>query len=589
MSTKFPASVSEPPATGWHARSLKSQLVITFSSAVVISLVVAELISIAFLLVVNNNITTTSTNILTSQLENTLADSVVSTAAQLFESEVQRIVDSALQVIAVGGGDALGRTDYSTGAETSYFDAPETLAAPLVTLPANSTRYMGQAVSLHSTWMIPAYTSATPPTNLPPATAANLAATAHLDALSRPAFASNPSILALYAATPDGFFRQFPGTGQIRSRSPDGTYDPRTRPWYKMALSYTAPTVTSPSAYVVTDPFLGLQGNGWLMTASTVFPSPTDPTQYLGVAGVAFTLLDLASKLATFTVGRNDSLVGIYNLASGKAIAHPQWDLSAGIGQTSLGAFTYANVTSPTITSTLWQQIVSQCSTALSTSTNAHASTTYTDPATGASYLVIWKTLAVLDGTSPSPPQGASWVAVGTIPLSLATQPVQSVQSQMSQILTRTALITLAVFILVTLIVLLLVSHVAKVACEPLERLTKASGKITNNIGMKDLTQGVDGGPSTGEPSVRTRRGFGAVDETEELGERFYELVRSIREEGAKEDASKVNGFYKSDKVPGWAEVGVDEGVKGMLPDAPPGYEESQGSHVPGSSKAKGS
>ncbi|KAI8837324.1 hypothetical protein BC829DRAFT_405129 [Chytridium lagenaria] len=119
----------------------------------------------------------------------------------------------------------------------------------------------------------------------------------------------------------------------------------------------------------------------------------------------------------------------------------------------------------------------------------------------------------------------------------------------MSTTVLRTVLISITVFISISLLVIILVTG-----------LSDGTTRISNNIGTKDLFRGVD----VDDASESRRRGLATVDETENLSERFYSLVRRIREGPLR------NLFFGNTGFPGWNAGKMDPTVVGMLPDQPP-------------------
>ncbi|KAJ3099774.1 hypothetical protein HDU97_002752 [Phlyctochytrium planicorne] len=587
INPNYPPQAHHKTGSKWSQFTLKKQLLIVFSLCVLISLTVAELLSISFLLLVSNNISTTSTSILTSQLSDNLAGSVVTTAANFFERELDRIVDAGLTVISNSLSDSL-RIDYSTGPEPSFFDSLQSIDRP-TQQPDDALRYPGRTISLsHSSWTVPEATSSTPPTSITTDQEKIRDATSHVDAFFRPIYDQNPSIVSLYAGFTNGFFRAYPGTAEREVGTPaqPTAYDPRTRPWYIQSLNYTGNATPSSlrTDRVVIGPYLDAVGKGWQLTTGKAIRDVSNPNGAdVGVAAVASTLTVIADRLKMFKL-TDSSIVAIYNTA-GTALYHPDWDLKAAIGvKTGLKPFTYADATKPRISKDLWAEIKSTSDASISTSTSDYKSKTYNDPDTGIAYLVIWKTLTVTDGTSTNP----TYLCIGSIPLSLVNAPVESVRSDMSTTVLRTLLISLGVFLVILIIVFLLIRDVANAAVRPLAKLSDETTKISNNIGTKDLFNGVqlpppaytsNGGVATNNDTAsemvrrRNARGINAVDETEDLSDRFYSLVRRIREGSSQqpEAIGAANVFFGNKGLLNGADV--DPSLAEILPDMPPpGY-----------------
>jgi Ca2+/Na+ antiporter len=130
------APISSPATSNFKLKfpqlSLKKQLLIVFSSTVIISLFIAQIISILYTFLSIFSISTTSDSLLFNQIANSISDSVLTPAAELFEAEVlNRLVDAGVSVVAVAGEDVFRGDGYSMDVQPSYFDGPSTLASPV--------------------------------------------------------------------------------------------------------------------------------------------------------------------------------------------------------------------------------------------------------------------------------------------------------------------------------------------------------------------------------------------------------------------------------------------------------------------------
>ncbi|KAJ3282057.1 hypothetical protein HDU76_008788 [Blyttiomyces sp. JEL0837] len=147
----------------------------------------------------------------------------------------------------------------------------------------------------------------------------------------------------------------------------------------------------------------------------------------------------------------------------------------------------------------------------------------------------------------------------------------------MRQALVISSLAPLGIFILIVATVLVLGMLVANAAVKPLSRLADETTKISNNIGTADLFAGVGRGDTLTRNGLRHRAG--RVDETEELRDRFYNMVSTIREgtkvQSGTEEVSSGNVFFGNNQLPQWnANTALDSGVVDLLPDTPPSYTE---------------
>ncbi|KAJ3300974.1 hypothetical protein HDU76_005934 [Blyttiomyces sp. JEL0837] len=521
-----------------------------------------EIMALAFLIAVISNISNTSSSILRQQLSDNIANSVVASAGSLFEASIQQFVDAGLTIVSVATGDSF-RPDYSSRAVTSYFDSAGSLSNP-VTIGPNERRFANQTISLaHSSWTIANDLSTTPPI-LSADLATTRDATAHVDSFTRNIYAQTSAMIFIYMGFENGFFRSYPGTGKIRL---NGAYDPTSRPWYVLAKQHTPA-----NPYVISDPYLDAQGKGWCISASTIITDGITGA-LRGVAGIDAVLSDLSNQLRPLS--ENGTQVGIFlNNAVGNVISHPQFDA---VTTATSGAFTYKSLSGPVVSDSLWNSIVSSADASINTRTNSYKSATYQDPKTNTDYLVIWKTLSLTNGQNTTASVNPSWVAVGTIPIAQITGPVEDIQSEMRQTLIISSVAPVAVFLLIVVTVLRLGASVANAAVQPLIKLADDTTRISNNIGTADLFDGVGRGDSTTRNGLRQR--VGRVDETEELRERFYHMVGTIRNganiQPGTEEISSGNAFFGNNQLPEWsANTVLDSGVIDLLPDSPPRYTE---------------
>ncbi|KAJ1559861.1 hypothetical protein HK405_009082 [Cladochytrium tenue] len=560
----------------WATFSLQKQLMVVFAVCVGSSLLVAEVVSLALLVGMTRYTAGSAQSSLTDRLASNLADALVRNAASVLEATVSQSMQTAVGIMATASGDTF-RSDYSTGYEASYYDSASYIDTP-VTIPAGQ-RHAGETISLaHSSWVLAG--STTKPVLTTEETATQ-DATAHTDALARPLYDGTPEVVSLYAGFQDGFFRHYPGTGSLLS---SGTaYDARQRPWYQDALMYAAPAGTTAgtqlasNAFVVTDPYLDFSGLGWCVTAATAIVHPQNQS-LLGVAGVDVLLADLATSVADFAGGYSGANLGIFlNGASGTALVHSQWDFGDSVAGQNV--FTYANTSSPAISKDLWTRIYQSSDFSISTSYNSYGSYIYTDATNSQNYLVVWKTAALTNGMNTTTSQPPAYVAVGTVPMATIQAPLDSLNSSSGRALWVSVVISLAVFLAIAGLVIGLGAWTARSAVEPLRDLGEQSTAISNNIGTDNLFSGVrNEDRATPSTTARMRQRVGRVDETEELRDRFYAMVRTIREgaaqagsTGAAENTTE-NAFFGNARLPGWQPGEQSEEVVKLLPDAPPAY-----------------
>ncbi|RUS23775.1 hypothetical protein BC938DRAFT_474643 [Jimgerdemannia flammicorona] len=534
----------------WHSYSLKKQMLITFSSSVIISLILVEIICIVFLFLVTNKIKDTSTEILTKQIKQNLADSVYNSGA-LFQGSLKRIAESIVLPLAQATGDTF-RADQPLSGEASYFDNNAGLQAAGAVIPSAGQRYSGQTVTLrHSTWMTSNYTGVDPPASLTTDQGTVLGNSAHLDHLFRTMYSQNPDIVALYVGFDAFFFRRYPGANTIRYSGP---YDPTIRPWYKAAKKY-ASSGGSSQLYVITDPYSDTSGRGWTVSISAVIVNSVTGSN-IGVASIDLLIGTLKSNLERIAV--NGSQTSLY-LLNGIAIANPNWNLAAWKDR----PFRYNDSSNPTISESLWQQIISS-------TVYKPDSQVYQDPITSVWYLIIWQMLNVTNGMTGGKP---SYVSFSAFPLADISLPISAVSSDMNRAFAIYAAISIVIFVLVLLIVVTAVVALANTAVKPMTKLSKESMKISNNIGKSSLFEGVRTDDTLHKGSSEgLRNRLNRIDETNELQDKFYKMVTTISESIRASEASTKNVFHNNPQIPDWD---PDAAIRQLL--ASPNTPDSEG------------
>ncbi|KAI8805857.1 hypothetical protein BJ742DRAFT_741069 [Cladochytrium replicatum] len=520
----------------WSSYTLRTQLLIAGFSTSFASLLLVEILCLVFLGVIINNISGTTNSILSDEVRKTLTASV-DDVGSLFENDLNKTAHSIAMLLRRATGDML-RSDQPFATVPSFFDSPTGLQAAGPSTPSANERNAGTTISLlHSTYLIPNAQGNDAPTLTPDQTAF-LESTAHLDPIFKILYKYNTEVLELYAGFTNGLFRRFPGSSTSRTKP---AYDPRERPWYKSAQE------SPQSLYVVTDPYLDAFGKGWMFTVSAQVMNYSTG-QFAGVVGIDVTITTLKQRLETQAVRGGSS--SLYLLKSGVALSAPSWDLSK---WTSESPFTYKDAVSPSISADLWGRI-STAKLGVSTSE------IYSDPATSEQYLVLYKALNITNGkTAPS------YVSLSTFPLSRINVPIQNVQSTMTRIFGMYSGISVGIFAAVVVLVLTSFAALATSATRPLVRLSEESQQISRNIGEQDLFSGVGANGAT-----KGKGRLGAVDETEELSKRFYDMVTSLRETEA--FPKEKNPFFQNGEMPGWNKETHPQQVVDSVPDLPPSY-----------------
>ncbi|KAI9353793.1 hypothetical protein BDR26DRAFT_15446 [Obelidium mucronatum] len=541
---------------------LRAHLLYWFTLCVVGSLVIAEAIALGFIGGSLVNLTNTASNLLTTQASDALASSVVGNSAQLFEDVLNNIL-YAVTATAVATGDAF-RADYTTGPELSFYGMPAYLDTPVLQ-PATVNQFPNMTISeTHSVWILANSVSATPPA-LTAEQQTTLNSVAHVDLYMRPIYKRNNEILSIQIGFENGLFKSYPGTGDNLSQGP---YDPRNRSWYTAGKSNQA----SNSSYMIAPPYLSAFGRGWVMTTAKAFYNKRTGN-FIGVVSIQSQLSEFNKLLESYTY--EGSSVALFTADSnGYLLASTTIDFTN--VAPNARQYDYLSTRNPRLTVGFWESTILPTATAkINTQSSAYGSATFTDPGTGVAYLVLWKTLSIYASDSAAKSQSPSWIAVGCVPISKVQDTVAVATSNLKQSLPFSIGISIGLFVVTLIIVLVLVIFFAKQIVKPLTKLSEESTKVSNNIGGKDLWEGVGTGSNTADATS-------GVDEMDAFKDSFYNMVKIIRE-GSVHRSSKQGDMgdnsvfmLKNGEFPEWDATTQVRSVVELLPDSPPQYEEFQ-------------
>ena len=112
-------------------------------------------------------------------------------------------------------------------------------------------------------------------------------------------------LLFVYLGTEQGGFIQYPA-------EPLGNYDPRQRPWYKLAQSARGKTV-------ITEPYQGVTGQAMVSVAKAI---NNDMGQFVGVQSLDVTLATLTDIVSSIKIGNTGYLILVDG--SGTVLADPR-------------------------------------------------------------------------------------------------------------------------------------------------------------------------------------------------------------------------------------------------------------------------
>ncbi|KAJ3250315.1 hypothetical protein HDU77_006772 [Chytriomyces hyalinus] len=544
---------------------LKTHLLFYFTLCAVVSLIASVLIAGIFVVVSLVSLSATSTNLLTKQASDALAASSVAHSAALFEAAIDSVV-SAAATVATATGDSF-RQDYSVRAEDSFYGTDAFLSNPVLQ-PPTAEDFPGMNISeTHSVWILAGSTSRTPP-QLTQQQTATLNAVAHVDTFLRPLYNLNPEVLSLQIGFEDGIFKSYPGTGDNLSQGP---YDPRQRSWYTQAKA----NQQSRASYIVAPPYLSAFGRGWVLTCAKSIYSTVD-NSFIGVTSIQSPLPEFSKLLSSFSY--SNSSVAIFSAdAAGLMLASSTVQFNVITPATP--AYSFINSTNPALSNDFWQNtILPSLNSNIDTTTTNYGSANYKDPSTGTPYLILWKTLSNYASDSAANSKKPSWVAVGAVPVSNVQSTVDQATANLKSALPLTLGVSVGVFAGTLALVLAMVIFFANQIVKPLRALSDESSRITNNIGGKDLFEGVrdvtsgDGSPGAYDDMIS------GVDEMDAFKDSFYNMVQTIRE-GSVRTVKKAelsgNAFLRDTRIPEWDDKQQAKSVVALLPDHPPQYEEA--------------
>jgi hypothetical protein len=329
---------------GQGKRSIGQQLLLAFSCTMLLSLTAQLAISLGYVFGTTNDIEDNSKQARKDQISRHSTD-IINQNADVFAQYLNRAAWGGLLPIARAAQDALARNPYSMGAASSFYsDAEARLAAPITYDKRTNNR-----VSLsHSSFLLPS----TPFSKLSAVSAAVqrvVDATAHLDPYFVPTVASNSDFLASYVGfVQGGVFRSYPGKVVT-----DLAYDPRQRPWFKLAQSDISSTK-------ITEPYIDAFGLGWTLTVTqAILSGDATATQAgssssvaaVGAAGVDLSIDTIVANIQGITLFESGKVTLLLR-ETGTVVADKEWDAA-----TATELFLYTDLKQPIVTDALWQSV----------------------------------------------------------------------------------------------------------------------------------------------------------------------------------------------------------------------------------------
>jgi hypothetical protein len=132
-------------------------------------------------------------------------------------------------------------------------------------------------------------------------------------------------------------------------------YDPRLRPWYKLALSNLSSTQ-------ITEPYLDAFGKGWTLTITRAVLSGdatvTDTTAAstsvtaVGAAGVDLSIDTIVANIQAITLFESGKVTLLLR-KTGTVVADREWDTA-----TATALLSYSDLQQPVVSDELWQRVL---------------------------------------------------------------------------------------------------------------------------------------------------------------------------------------------------------------------------------------
>jgi hypothetical protein len=260
--------------------TLRQGLLKAFSRTMFIALALGLGISLGFLFWTTGSIGNNSQQARKQQILQHSTDSIKQNG-EVFAQYLDKVSRAGLQPVVSAVQDALRRKPYSMGTVTSYYASSETYLAEPITVDSRTTL----RVSLSNSAFHLPNTAFSELSSVALSIQSMINASAHLDPFFRSTRASIVDILASFVGFKEsGLHRTFPG-------KKIGIYDPRERPWFKLAID-------DPSSIHVTEPYLDAFSNSWVMTVTRAIlrgdANVTDARGTLSAVGAAG--IDLSIK-----------------------------------------------------------------------------------------------------------------------------------------------------------------------------------------------------------------------------------------------------------------------------------------------------
>lgn len=315
----------------WNKLNTKTQLQTIFIFTVVLSLVLICGSCILFAVVVGN---TTTTNVYDGFDYLAISDmkEITKIGGLSFDGYIRKMTQNFPNIMTSTTND-LYRNDSVYSYIKSYYNYPNTLVNEHYNASYNANiTYYSSSYNVYNT---------TPNEidNLPSSIKETINTTAPMDYFFPFTFSISSDFFAGYMATPEKFFRYYPGAINYDNVDNYIMYNNVNRYWYQTVMSNSNVTYTAPYVDYV---------SGYLMI--TIGRQIIDPNNknIIGAFGSDFTLTKIQENIKNLTYLENGRSI-LFEKETGYVIADSYQNIS--------NIITYNEITNPTINSNVWNYL----------------------------------------------------------------------------------------------------------------------------------------------------------------------------------------------------------------------------------------
>lgn len=499
--------------TSWSNYTLKKQLLILFSSLTATSLGFIGIMFIVYVAVTGTSIQNSLGQGFLQNSQNSIAD-IITSGAQLFDMRLSQLTCNFPDTMATVAEDSF-RIDYPYGNIPSYYNWPGQLINPTYSTVYNANiTYVSSTINVYNKTIYDVPNLSSNLHNI-------INKTAHMDYFFVPTFANSPDFLAGYISTPTQFLRYYPGAVNDKTLNTYINYNNLNDYWYLTTMQ------NQQNVYpVYTSPYYDPIAKELMITIGRVLHNPYDKT-VIGAFGSDLMLRSIQDNIKKLTY-LNGSRTILFEKQTGYVIADSSYPITSLI--------TYQNLTSLTITSSLWNSLLATTNTLISDTNNINYYLSVNLTTSNGKYILI----TVIN---------QQYVANMFSPI------MNSIGGIISNEIGIAIGVSIAIIILTIGLTIIITNHIVS----PLQQLSDISSKMAGRIGETSLVTGID-----------TNIGHTGIQELDDMTSNFKNIVTTLDHRSEK-NATKTdeNIFYGN--VP-WNGIALPQMPSGSL--EPPPYTE---------------